>query len=43
MRVDDPGLYTVSADGQNIEGRFSSVVPGGATITTVWKFNAVRE
>ena len=43
LRVDEPGLYKVSADGQSIEGRFSSLVPGGATITTLWKFNAVRE
>jgi hypothetical protein len=43
LRVDDPSLYTVSVDGQVIEGRFTSVVPGGATIDSVWRFTAVRE
>ena len=43
MHVDDPIQYTVSADGQTIEGRFTSPLPGGYTINSVWKFTAVRE
>jgi hypothetical protein len=42
LRVDDPSLYTVSADGQVIEGRFTSVF-GTTTITSVWRFTAMRE
>ena len=42
LRVDDPSLYSVSADGQVIEGRFTSVL-GTTTITSVWRFTAMRE
>ena len=42
LRVDDPALYGVSADGRTIEGRFTSTVLG-TTVTTVWKFTALRE
>ncbi len=42
LRVDDPSLYTVSADGQVIEGRFTSVI-GTTTIVSVWRFTAMRE
>ena len=38
-----PGNYKVSANGQTIEGTFTAVVPGGATINSVWKFTSVRE
>ena len=44
LRVDDPTLYSVSADGQTIEGRFDTTIPAaGVTMNTVWKFNALRE
>ena len=43
LHVDDPGQYTVSADGQTIEGRFTAPLPGGYTLTSVWKFSAMRE
>ncbi|MCE9658598.1 MAG: Ig-like domain-containing protein [Burkholderiales bacterium] len=43
LHVDDPGLYTVSADGQTIEGRFTAPLPGGYTIDSRWKFTSVRE
>jgi hypothetical protein len=42
LRVDDPSVYRVSADGQVIEGRFTSVL-GTTTITSVWRFTAMRE
>jgi hypothetical protein len=43
LHVDDPTLYTVSADGRTIEGRFTAPLPGGYTIDSRWKFTAVRE
>ena len=43
LHVDDPSLYTVSADGRTIEGRFTAPLPGGYTINSLWKFTAVRE
>ncbi len=43
LHTDTPGNYKVSADGQTIEGTFTAVVPGGATINSVWKFTSVRE
>jgi hypothetical protein len=43
LRVDDPALYNVSADGQTIEGTFNAVLPGGGTIKSLWRFTSVRE
>src|SRR5206468_4018935 len=43
LRVDDPTVYKVSADGQSVEGTFSSTGAGGATQKSVWKFSAMRE
>lgn len=43
LHTDVPGNYKVSANGQTIEGTFTAVVPGGATINSVWKFTSVRE
>ena len=43
LHTDVPGNYKVSTDGQTIEGSFTAVVPGGATINSVWKFTSVRE
>ena len=43
LHVDKPELYPVSADGRTIEGRFTSNLPGGGSINTVWKFTAQRE
>ncbi|MEO7008767.1 MAG: Ig-like domain-containing protein [Caldimonas sp.] len=42
LHVDDPAAYQVSADGQTIEGRFTSQ-GAGVTINSIWKFTAVRE
>ncbi len=43
LHVDDPALYTVSADGQVIEGRFTAVLPDGSTLDSQWRFTAVRQ
>ena len=43
LHVDDPSLYSVSADGRTIEGRFTGALPGGHTLDSRWKFTAVRE
>lgn len=43
LHVDEPALYPVSADGRTIEGRFTSNLPGGGSINTIWKFTAQRE
>ena len=43
LHVDDPGQFSVSADGQSIEGRFTGVLPSGATMNTIWKFKSLRE
>jgi len=42
LRVDDPALYSVSADGRTIEGRFTSTALG-TTVLSTWRFTAVRE
>ena len=42
LRVNDPSLYGVSADGQTIEGNVTSVL-GTTTVNSVWKFNPMRE
>ncbi len=42
LRVNDPGLYSVAADGQAIEGQFTSVL-GTTTIHSVWTFTAIKE
>jgi hypothetical protein len=36
-------VYSVSADGRTIEGRFTGVTPTGSMVNTLWKFTAVRE
>lgn len=43
LRVGEPNLYSVSDDGQTIEGRFTGTAAGIATINTIWKFTAMRE
>jgi hypothetical protein len=43
LRVDDPTLFSVSADGQTIEGRFTATLPTGAVLESQWKFTAVRQ
>ena len=42
LKVNDPSLYGASADGQTIEGNFTSVL-GTTTVNSVWKFTATRE
>ena len=42
LGLDDLSSYQVSADGQTIEGRVTTVA-FGTTTTTTWKFSAVRE
>lgn len=42
LKVNDPSLYSVSADGQTIEGNLTSV-QGTTTVRSVWKFTAMRE
>ena len=42
LKVGDPALYTVSANGRTIEGRFTSSFLG-TTHDSVWKFSALRE
>jgi Bacterial Ig-like domain (group 2) len=42
LRVNAPSLYSVSADGQAIEGQFTSVL-GTTTTHSVWKFTAIKE
>lgn len=42
LKVNDPSQYSVSADGQAIEGNFTSVL-GTTTVKSVWKFTAMRE
>ena len=42
LQVDDPSLYSVSADGQTIEGSFTGGL-GSTVIKSVWKFTAMRE
>ena len=43
LHVDDPSRYSVSADGQTIEGRFTATLATGAVIDSQWKFTAVKE
>ena len=43
LHVDNPGGYSVSADGQTIEGRFTATLPNGAVLDSQWKFTTLRE
>ncbi len=43
LHVDDPSMYSVSADGQTIEGRFTGTLPTGAVLDSKWKFTAIKE
>ena len=43
LHVDDPSQYSVSTDGQTIEGRFTATLPTGAVLDSQWKFTAVKE